>query len=140
MTNPIANSKRSAPAKPVKASTVKSKTAPPVAKTASAKPKPKPKLLAVAQDTAHTKAKHKLIRDSFTIPKSEYAVLEGLKARATDLKRPAKKGELLRSGIAALQAMSDKAFLSALAIIPSLKTGRPKLSDLKAHVAKGSAE
>jgi len=73
-----------------------------------------------------TKAKHKLVRDSFTIPKSEYTVLEGLKLRAANLARPVKKSELLRAGIAALHAMADKAFLAALNEVPSLKTGRPK--------------
>ena len=70
--------------------------------------------------------RHKLVRDSFTIPKSEYAVLAGLKVRASNLKHPTKKSELLRAGIAALQSMSDKAFLCALGGVPSLKTGRPK--------------
>jgi len=72
------------------------------------------------------KPKHKLVRDSFTIPKTEYAVLEGLKLRAANLKRPTKKSELLRAGVAALHAMTDKAFLAAVAGVPSLKTGRPK--------------
>jgi len=80
---------------------------------------------AAAAQTA-TKAKHKLVRDSFTIPKSEYTVLEGLKLRAANLARPVKKSELLRAGIAALHAMADKAFLAALNEVPSLKTGRPK--------------
>ncbi len=69
--------------------------------------------------------KPKLVRDSFTIPKAEYSVLESLKARATDLKRPTKKSEMLRAGIAALNAMPDKTFLAVLNSIPSLKTGRP---------------
>ena len=71
-------------------------------------------------------AKHKLVRDSFTIPKDEYLVLAGLKERATQLRRPTKKSELLRAGVAALHAMSDRAFLATLAKVPSLKTGRPK--------------
>ena len=71
------------------------------------------------------KPKHKLVRDSFTIPKIEYAVLEALKLRAAALARPVKKSELLRAGVAALNGMSDKAFLSALNAVPSLKTGRP---------------
>jgi hypothetical protein len=75
---------------------------------------------------AAPKVKHKLIRDSFTIPKSEYSVLESLKLRALALARPTKKSELLRAGIAALSAMSDKQFLAAVSSIPSLKTGRPK--------------
>ena len=78
------------------------------------------------QTTVAAEAKQKLVRDSFTIPKGEYAVLGDLKERATQLKRPTKKSELLRAGVAALHGMSDKAFLAALAKVPSLKTGRPK--------------
>ena len=66
------------------------------------------------------------MRDSFTIPKVEYDVLAELKMRAILLAHPAKKSELLRVGIAVLNAMSDKAFLAALGMVPSLKTGRPK--------------
>ena len=79
----------------------------------------------IAQADA-TKPKHKLVRDSFTIPKSEYMVLTELKLRAAQLSRPVKKSELLRAGIGALNAMQDKAFLTALGSVPSLKTGRPK--------------
>lgn len=70
--------------------------------------------------------KQKLVRDSFTIPKPEYTVLDALKLRAANLMRPTKKSEVLRAGIFALNAMNDRAFLAALNSIPSLKTGRPK--------------
>jgi hypothetical protein len=80
-----------------------------------------------APDTDATK--QKLVRDSFTIPKAEYAVLEGLKERAAHLRRPTKKSELLRAGVAVLNAMSDRAFLAALNGVVSLKTGRPKRAD-----------
>ncbi len=69
--------------------------------------------------------KVKLVRDSFTIPKSEYMVLDDLKLRAAELKHPVKKGELLRAGIKALAAMSASQFHSALQAVPALKTGRP---------------
>ena len=69
--------------------------------------------------------KPKLVRDSFTIPKAEYVVLDELKQRATTLTRPVKKSELLRAGIKALAALSDAAFLAALAQVPAIKTGRP---------------
>jgi hypothetical protein len=69
--------------------------------------------------------KPKLVRDSFTIPKLEYVVLEALKQRATNLTRSVKKSELLRAGIKALAALSDAAFLSALDKVPAIKTGRP---------------
>lgn len=69
--------------------------------------------------------KVKLVRDSFTIPKPEYLVLAALKERALHLKVAVKKGELLRAGIKALEAMDDKQLLNAIGAVPSLKTGRP---------------
>jgi hypothetical protein len=69
--------------------------------------------------------KVKLVRDSFTIPKPEYLILDNLKLRAADLKHPAKKSELLRAGIKALAAMTDAQLLLALKAVPMLKTGRP---------------
>ena len=105
------------------AKAAKSKPAPVPAKADAAKPPAAASAKTTAAETP--KVKHKLVRDSFTIPKSEYGVLEALKVRATNLKRPTKKSEMLRAGIAALNAMSDKAFLSTLNGVPSLKTGRP---------------
>ena len=69
--------------------------------------------------------KPKLVRDSFTIPKSEYAVLEALKARAAQAGAPSKKSELLRAGIKALAGMPEAAFLAAMGAVPAIKTGRP---------------
>ena len=87
---------------------------------------------ASAKTTAQPKAakpvkakKPKLVRDSFTIPKAEYTVLDDLKQRAARLASPAKKSELLRAGIKALAAMPDAAFLAALGAVPAIKTGRP---------------
>ena len=70
--------------------------------------------------------KTKLVRDSFTIPKTEYATLNELRQRSTKLAQPAKKSEILRAGIELLKSLSDQAFLAALAAVPNLKTGRPK--------------
>ena len=104
---------------PIKAAPVK---APPV-KAAPAKPAkpvkaPKP-----------VKAKKpKLVRDSFTIPKDEYVVIESLKTRAGKLGQAVKKSELLRAGVKALAAMSDIQFKAALNNVPTIKTGRPKSS------------
>ena len=102
----------------------------PAAKKLAAKPSPKPSVKQATPKPApvEVKVKHKLVRDSFTIPKTEYVVLESLKQRAADLKRPTKKSELIRAGIAVLKAMNDKEFLAAVNGVPSLKTGRPKLA------------
>jgi hypothetical protein len=93
--------------------------------------KPAPKRAAPKPAPVEVKVKHKLVRDSFTIPKAEYVVLEGLKHRAAELKRPTKKSELIRAGIAALKTLGDAEFLAAVNGVPSLKTGRPKLADTK---------
>lgn len=76
--------------------------------------------------------KPKLVRDSFTIPKGEYAVLDALKQRAAALAQPAKKSEVLRAGIKALAALSDETFLAALRDVPAIKTGRPESAEPKA--------
>jgi hypothetical protein len=98
------------------------------AKKPAAKPqaKAKPAKPAKAAKPEKTK-KPKLVRDSFTIPKTEYVVLDELKQRATKLTRPAKKSELLRAGIKLLASISDAAFLTALEQVPAIKTGRPTL-------------
>jgi hypothetical protein len=70
--------------------------------------------------------KHKLVRDSFTIPRAEYEVLDAIKARLVKLTRPAKKSEVLRAGIAVLATLNDAALLAALEAVPAIKTGRPK--------------
>jgi hypothetical protein len=80
---------------------------------------------ATAGANAAKAKKPKLVRDSFTIPKPEYAVLEQLKLRAARLGQPAKKSEVLRAGLKALEAMSDATLLASLAAVPRVKTGRP---------------
>lgn len=73
--------------------------------------------------------KVKMERDSFTMPKDEYAQINLLKTRLTSLGQPAKKSELLRAGIKLLAAMSDDALKTTLAQIPVIKTGRPTKKD-----------
>ena len=90
---------------------------------------------AIAQAEPIEPARTKLVRDSFTMPKTEYSVLAELKLRAARLGRPIKKGELLRAGVAALRSLPDRLFLGALDLVPTLKPGRPKGSR-SAHEAQ----
>ena len=105
-------------------------------KTAAAKSPIKPTTKAVAKPTTPkakpVKAekpakvkKPKLVRDSFTIPKDEYEVIDALKVRGGKLGQAIKKSELLRAGIKALATMSDIQFKAALIKVPTIKTGRP---------------
>lgn len=75
--------------------------------------------------------KPKLIRDSFTIPKAEYAAIDLLKGRAMALGLTTKKSELLRAGLKVLAGMGDNALQAALANVPTLKTGRPAAEPAK---------
>ncbi len=110
----------------------------PVVKKAAAKPATKP-VTRAASKTASAKPtkpakpvkpakvkKPKLVRDSFTIPKDEYVVIDSLKLRAGKLGQSVKKSELLRAGVKALAAMTDIQFKAALSNVPTIKTGRPK--------------
>ncbi len=71
-----------------------------------------------------------MARDSFTMPKDEYAQLKVLKTRLATLDRPAKKSELLRAGIKQLSLMTDAQLMSAIVALPVIKTGRPKKQNL----------
>jgi hypothetical protein len=105
----------------------------PVVKKAAAKPVTKTAVKTAVKPTKTVQAakptkvkKPKLVRDSFTIPKDEYVVIESLKVRAGKLGQAVKKSELLRAGIKALAAMSDIQYKAALSNVPTIKTGRPK--------------
>ena len=120
-----------------KKAVVKKVAAKPVRKTTTAKApiKAAPVKAAPAKPAKPVKApkpvkakKPKLVRDSFTIPKDEYVVIESLKTRAGKLGQAVKKSELLRAGVKALAAMSDIQFKAALNNVPTIKTGRPKSS------------
>lgn len=102
---------------------VAEKKLPTVSKAAPLKPASTPAPL--NEKNAKLK-KPKLVRDSFTIPKDEYAAIEMLKERAAALAHPIKKSELLRAGLKVLAGMSDAALRNALQAVPLLKTGRPK--------------
>ncbi len=80
--------------------------------------------------------KPKLVRDSFTIPKAEFAAIETLKTRAIALGTSVKKSELLRAGLMALQGLNDAAFKAALSAVPTLKTGRPTGTEKKPEAPK----
>ncbi len=99
----------------------------PVASASPTKVAPKKVVKAKATKPAKEKIpKLKMERDSFTMPKAEYAQFYVLKERLVKLGNPAKKSELLRAGIMQLTAMTDAALKAAMSKVPTIKTGRPK--------------
>jgi len=138
-TNPAVKTAKAATAPARTARPAPRKTATRSTKPASAKPAPAKSPArktaavksAVAKPAAATVAevkppKIKLVRDSFTIPRTEYDALDALKARLVKLAHPAKKSEVLRAGIALLATLNDAGLLAALEAVPAIKTGRPK--------------
>lgn len=100
-------------------------------KAAVAKPMDAGKATALAAPKVE-KVKIKLVRDSFTMPTDDWALIAQLKERALAFKRPAKKSELLRAGLQVLASLPDAQLKAALEGLLPLKPGRPK-SDVKAE-------
>ncbi len=74
-------------------------------------------------------AKLRLVRDSFTMPEADVALLGVLKARALGLGRATKKSELLRAGLQLLNQQDPAVLMAALESLQPIKTGRPKRGD-----------
>lgn len=70
--------------------------------------------------------KPKLVRDSFTMPEQEYALLGHVKKACIKAGFEVKKSELLRIGVALISQLDMATLQSVLAGLPQLKTGRPK--------------
>ena len=91
--------------------------APPPAKAAAKKPKKE-----------HPKKEHKekVVRDSFTMPQSEYQKIAAIKEACLKAGLPVKKSEVLRAGLKALVEMNAAQLKRSLAGLEKIKTGRPK--------------
>jgi hypothetical protein len=124
-TKPVVAKKTAAKKPPVKRPAARKAPASKVAaKTAKTPESPKP--LAAPKAAAPKKVKHKLVRDSFTMPHDDFKLIDQLKDRALGFKRPAKKSELLRAGLQALAGLSDAKLKAALDALAPLKPGRPR--------------
>lgn len=76
-----------------------------------------------AKDKPH---KAKLVRDSFTMPHAEYAVLGKTKKICLQAGIEIRKSELLRIGVSLVGELGIAELRSRLALLTPLKTGRPK--------------
>lgn len=114
--------RKSAPAKKATAPAKAAKKIKPVKPPAKA---PAVKKQAAAPVKPLKDKKLKVVRDSFTIPKTELLQIGDMKKRALTLGVGVKKSELIRAGLSALAAMSDASFKKAIASVPTIKTGRP---------------
>jgi len=98
----------------------------PPKKTQATVPAAPAKATALAEKTASKKSKHKVVRDSFTMPQSEYQKIALIKELCLKAGLPVKKSEVLRAGLNALCEMDAAQLKRALGGLEKIKTGRPK--------------
>ena len=70
----------------------------------------------------------KVVRDTFTMPKSDYAKIAALKQRCLDAGIQVKKSELVRAGLLLLESEPTSRLLAAVSAVETVKTGRPPKS------------
>ncbi len=115
--------RRRTPARATTASATKPAARPAAARKSppakKAMPEPAP---FAAKDNKPAKAKKaKLVRDSFTMPDGEYALIAALKKRCLDAGVPAKKSEILRAAVANLAKLGDASVVAAVRRLDVIK-------------------
>jgi hypothetical protein len=83
---------------------------------------------ATAEEKSKRVKKEKVVRDSFTMPKSDYAKIAALKEKCLEAGVSVKKSELLRAGLLLLESAPSKRLLAAVSAVETVKTGRPARS------------
>lgn len=96
-----------------------------------AKPAPLAPEVAPAHEKKSKKSKNaggkiKVVRDSFTMPQSDYAKIGEFKQLCLKNGLHVKKSELLRAGLHALGKLSAAQLKAALSSLEKIETGRPK--------------
>lgn len=115
-----APARKPAARKPIaKPTPVKAAPAKPAAKQEKKNKKPK-------KAEAKNGDKKKVVRDSFTMPQDDYAMLAALKQSCLKTGLHVKKSELLRAGLHALGKLTAAQLKSAVGKLEQIKTGRPK--------------
>lgn len=109
--------KKSAAKKPASTKKVAKAKRPAAAETAP--------VSAPVQAKAKRAKKDKVVRDSFTMPKSDYDKIAALKKKCLDAGVSVKKSELLRAGLLMLESASPKRLVAAVSSVEAVKTGRP---------------
>jgi hypothetical protein len=109
------------------------KTAPrkPAAKRTPIARKPAPAKTAVKPEKKNKKVKKtegkvKVVRDSFTMPQSDYDLIAALKEKALKAGLQVKKSEILRASLRTFSDLTAAQLKRSIAGLEKIKTGRPK--------------
>ncbi len=120
LSKPAASPATAKPASPATARAVVKKAKP----VAEAKV-PTEAVKAEKDSKAAKKPKLKVVRDSFTMPQSEYLKIAEIKELCLKAGVQVKKSEVLRAGVIALCAMNEGQLKAAMSTLDKIKTGRP---------------
>jgi hypothetical protein len=132
---PAPNATAATPAHPAVAKTAgRRKTQPTAAKPVPAQSAIKPKAPPTSKAEPSpgkvgkkpVKPRPVLVRDSFTMPEADFALIARLKSTALGAQRAAKKSELLRAGLQLLAGLDAESLVVVLDRLETVKTGRPK--------------
>ncbi|MCP3722702.1 hypothetical protein M3I53_06075 [Paraburkholderia sp. CNPSo 3272] len=92
-------------------------------------PVPAPAAAPAEKVKAKRVRKDKVVRDSFTMPKTDYQRIALLKRKCLEAGVAVRKSELLRAGLQLLEAAPQKRLLAAIEALETVKTGRPAKGD-----------
>lgn len=70
--------------------------------------------------------KIKVIRDTFSLPETDYKLLNECKTRGLAAQYAINKSEIVRAGLILLSNLSNDEFVNAIKLVKKIKTGRPK--------------
>ncbi|PLZ85923.1 hypothetical protein CEN44_21145 [Fischerella muscicola CCMEE 5323] len=78
-----------------------------------------------AKDALQPVRNQKVIRDSFTLPSTDYELIAAIRQRCLKSAVNATKSEVIRAGLHILQSLSDEELVQAIESLEKVKTGRP---------------
>ncbi len=129
-TKPVTAAKVSNTKPAAKTVIAKASAKPPVSaalKPVAANTKPTTKLVVKTEKKVEVKLKKiKQVRDSFTMPETEYVVLGQVKKTCLKAGFEIKKSDLLRIGVSLIKNLETTKLKTLLAGLTPLKVGRPK--------------
>lgn len=67
-----------------------------------------------------------VIRDTFTLPESDYRLISICKTKLLENKISATKSEVIRAGLIILSKLTEEELINAYKLVSKIKIGRPK--------------
>ena len=79
-----------------------------------------------SQKSTTLETKINVIRDTFTLPESDYNLIKICKTKLLENKISATKSEIIRAGLILLNKLTDEELVNCYKLVNKIKIGRPK--------------